>query len=102
MRTHEETTIRAIEGQPEQAFATVEGSRNYVAQLLQALEEAVTDVSEELARIPARGGRRREAFQVVAYKLEKLDSHLRASQRLLNDLVALRHIVDGEPFSLAA
>ena len=42
------------------------------------------------------GGRRREALQLVAYKLEQLRFHLTTSRRRLNDLRNLRHIVEGE------
>ena len=43
-----------------------------------------------------RRTRRREAFQLVAYKLEQLHLHLATSRRLLNDLRALRRMLHGE------
>jgi hypothetical protein len=83
-------------------FATIEGSDAYVELLLQAVEETATDVNEELRETRCSGGRRREAFRLVAYKLEQLRFHLERSRRRLGDLRALRSIVDGEDWEAAA
>lgn len=77
-------------------FGTIEGSDAYVALLLQAVEETAADVAEDLLRTGGTGGRRREALQLVAYKLEQLHSHLATSRRRLNDLRNLRGILDGD------
>jgi hypothetical protein len=82
---------------PARAFGSIEGSDEYVALLLQVVDETATDVGEDLRLTRGAGGRRREALQLVAYKLEQLRFHLAISQRRLSDLRTLRGIVEGEP-----
>ena len=82
---------------PGDPFGSIEASDEYVARLLHAVEETATDVAENLHRTRNAGGRRREALQLVAYKLEQLRFHLSTSRRRLNDLRTLRCIVDGQP-----
>ena len=82
---------------PGDSFGTIEGSDDYVARLLQAVEETATDVAENLRCTRGAGGRQREALQLAAYKLEQLRFHLTTSRRRLNDLRNLRRIVEGEP-----
>jgi hypothetical protein len=53
-------------------------------------------VGEDLRRTQGGGGRRREALQLVAFKLEQLRHHLAISRRRLGDLEALRLVLDGE------
>jgi hypothetical protein len=78
-------------------FDSIESSREYVGLLLQTIEEAATDVGEGLSLTTGDGAaRRREAFQIVAYKLERLRVHVATSCRLLNDLRNLRLMLDGE------
>jgi len=78
-------------------FHSIESSHEYVALLLQAIEETATDVGEDLRRTHSSGAaRRREAFQLIAYKLEQLRSHVATSRRLLNDLRTLRRMLHGE------
>jgi len=94
--TPREGTAPSRNEDPTRAFGTIEGSDAYVALLLQAVEETATDVAEDLLRTGGTRGRRREALQLVAYKLEQLRSHLATSRRRLNDLRNLRGILDGE------
>ena len=83
--------------QPGRPFDSIEGSHEYVALLLQAIEEANTDIREDLLDPQGKEGpRRQEAFQLVAYKLEQLRVHLETSRRLLNDLRTLRRMLHGE------
>jgi hypothetical protein len=77
------------------SFGTIEASDAYVALLLQRVEETATGVGEDLRLTHGAGGRRREALQLVAYKLEQLRFHLATSRRRLNDLRNLRLIVEG-------
>jgi hypothetical protein len=78
-------------------FGTIESSDEYVALLLQTVEETATDVGEDLRLTHGTGGRRREALQLVAFKLEQLRYHLATSRRRLNDLRTLRRMVEGGP-----
>jgi hypothetical protein len=78
-------------------FESIESSHEYVALLLQAIEETAADVRRGLRRPqPAAAVRRRQAFQLVAYKLEQLRRHVATSHSLLSDLRALRQMLHGE------
>jgi hypothetical protein len=84
-----------VKEDPDASFGTIESSDAYVALLLQRVEETATGVGEDLRLTHGAGGRRREALQLVAYKLEQLRFHLATSRRRLNDLRNLRLIVEG-------
>jgi hypothetical protein len=86
----------AAGGQTDGPFGSIEASHRYVAELLQVVEETAAGVGEDLRRTRGGGGRRREALQIVAYKLGQLSFHLAVSRRRLGELRALRLIVDGE------
>ncbi len=82
---------------PGRPFDSIESSHEYVGMLLQDIEETAADVGENLHRPHGpETARRREAFQLVAYKLEQLRLHLATSRRLLNDLRTLRRMLHGE------
>ena len=77
-------------------FPSIESAHEYVGLLLQAIEETAADVDEDLGHARRDGpARRREAFQLIAYKLAQLRFHLSASKRLLNDLRTLRRMLEG-------
>jgi hypothetical protein len=82
----------------ETPFDSIEGALEYVALLVESVQEAREDIALELDR--ARGerdaSRRVEALQLVVYKLDRLTGHARASHRLLNDLRTLRRLLLGE------
>jgi len=78
-------------------FESIESSHDYVALLLQVVDETAAAVGEDVLRLgDARSARRREAFQLVAYKLEQLRFHLESSRRRLNELRMLRGMLHGE------
>jgi hypothetical protein len=78
-------------------FESIESSHEYVALLLQAIEETAADVRKDLGR-PNRAAavRRRQGFQLVAYKLDQLRRHVATSHCLLNDLRTLRRMLQAE------
>lgn len=78
-------------------FDNVEGAHEYVGLLLEALRQAREEVAVDLERALAEGASRQvEALQLVAWKLERLDSHLLSSRHLLNDLRRLRRLLLGD------
>jgi len=82
---------------PGHPFGTIESAHEYVTLLLQAVGETAANLGEDLHRTPSAGAaRHREAFQLVAYKLEQLRFHVATSGRLLNDLRTLRRMLHGE------
>ena len=78
-------------------FDSVESAYEYIKLMADAILEARRDVegdvnSEENAKFP----RRIEALRLVLYKLDKLEEHLKASRRMLNDLRTLRRLLLDE------
>jgi hypothetical protein len=85
---------RETSGRP---FESVESAHEYVGLLLQVIEETADEVDHRLRRPDCTDALpRQEAFQLVAYKLERLRSHVATSRRLLSDLRALRRMLQGE------
>jgi hypothetical protein len=87
----------------ETPFDSLEGSHEYVALLTEVIEEARRDVEAEIALAEAEGAdRRKEALQLVAYNLAKLNLHMTTSRRILNDLRTLRRLLLDERRASAA
>ena len=83
--------------QAETPFDNIEGSHEYVALLAEALYEARRDVETEIALAEGDGAdRRKEALLLVSYNLAKLNLHITASRRILNDLRTLRRLLLAE------
>lgn len=81
----------------ETPFDNVEGAHEYVGLLLEALAQARAEVAQDLERAKAEGASRQvEALQLVAWKLERLDTLLLSSRHLLNDLRRLRRLLLGD------
>jgi len=81
----------------ETPFDNIEGSREYVALLAEAIEEARGEVESEIRMAVSDGAERRvEALQLVAYNLAKLSLHMTTSCRILNDLRTLRRLLLAE------
>lgn len=82
---------------PETPFDSIEGSHEYVALLAEAVAEARAEVDADVAAAEAEGAeRRKEALLLVAFNLAKLESHITASRRILNDLRTLRRLLLAE------
>jgi len=78
----------------ETPFDNIEGSLEYVNHLLEATREAQDQIDTEILRSAnPQLARRKQALQLVNYKLDKLSSHITASRRILNDLRTLRRLL---------
>ena len=78
-------------------FDTVENAHQYVRLLVEAIAEAKSEIAADLgAAAQSKSDRRVQALQVVQFKLDKLEQHLKASSRLLNDLRTLRRLLLDE------
>jgi hypothetical protein len=78
-------------------FDTVENAHQYLNLLAEAIAEAKVEIAADLdATAPAKPERRVQALQIVQFKLNKLEQHLQASSRLLNDLRTLRRLLLDE------
>jgi hypothetical protein len=80
--------------QPATPFDNIESSHEYVSLLAKAVEEALEEISADIA---LAGGpaddRRKEALQLVHFHLTKLSAHMTSSRRILNDLRSLRRLL---------
>jgi len=78
----------------ETPFDNIESAQEYLALLFQALQEASKNAEADiLGETNSHTARRRDALRLVLYKLEKLERHVKASRRLLNDLRTLRRLL---------
>jgi formiminotetrahydrofolate cyclodeaminase len=78
-------------------FDSVENAQQYVRLLVEAIAEAKSEIADDLgAAATARSERRVQALQIVQFKLDKLEQHLKTSSRLLNDLRTLRRLLLDE------
>ncbi|HSZ62474.1 MAG TPA: hypothetical protein VK828_11785 [Terriglobales bacterium] len=75
-------------------FDTVENAHHYVQLLVEAIAEAKSEIATDLdLATKAKLERRVQAMQIVQFKLDKLEQHLKTSSRLLNDLRSLRRLL---------
>ena len=78
----------------ETPFDNIENSHEYVSLLAEAVQVALAEVEADIALAGADGAdRRKEALQLVAFKLGKLEGNLTSSRRILNDLRSLRRLL---------
>ena len=83
---------------PETPFDSIEGSHEYVALLAETIEEVRVEIDNEIAFSASdEAARRKEALELVSYKLARLSAHITSSRRILNDLRMLRRVLLGEP-----
>jgi len=79
---------------PATPFDSIEGSYRYIAMLTEAIEEARVDIDSEISQAVVENAvRRKEALQLVAFNLHKLNAHITASSRILNDLRTLQRLL---------
>jgi hypothetical protein len=80
--------------QPETPFDNIESALEYIVLLADATLEAKDQVDVEIdqAKVPEQE-RRKQALQLVNYKLDQLSAHLTSSRRILNDLRTLRRLL---------
>jgi hypothetical protein len=75
-------------------FESIEGAQEYTRLLYAAVLEARRDVEADVvARKGLKPERRLQALQLVSYKLENLEKHLKTVLRTLNDLRTLRRLL---------
>ena len=81
----------------ETPFDSIEGSYEYVDMLAEAIAEAKRDVEEEVALAEKESAnRRKQGLLLVSFNLAKLEGHMTASRRILNDLRTLRRVLMSE------
>jgi hypothetical protein len=86
-----------VSNKSETPFDSIEGSYEYVDMLAEAIAEAKRDVEEEVALAEKESAnRRKQGLLLVSFNLAKLESHMTASRRILNDLRTLRRVLLSE------
>jgi len=82
---------------PETPFDNIESAQQYVAMLIEAIEESKRDVDMDIARAESnRLERQKQALKLVSNNLTKLSQHMTISLRILNDLRTLRRLLLAE------
>src|SRR5689334_8228525 len=83
--------------QPELPFDSIESAHNFVSLLSEVVIDAKRDLEEDIKReADAKAPRRLDALRVALYSLEKLETHVVRSGRILNDLRSLRRLLFEE------
>jgi len=86
-----------VNDKSETPFDSIEGSYQYVDMLAEAIGEAKRDVEEEVALAEKESAnRRKQGLLLVSYNLAKLEGHMTAGRRILNDLRTLRRVLLSE------
>lgn len=81
----------------ETPFDNIESAVEFVSLLLEATREAQEQIEIEIARsTDIQLARRKEALQLVSYKLLNLSSHMAISGKILKDLRTLRRLLLDE------
>ena len=80
-------------------FDSLASAHEYVGLLLEAINETAAEL-DDAGKTDDRGAlpspRRRDAYLLIAYKLEQLRVHVDASHRGLTDLRALHRILEQQ------
>ena len=81
--------------QSQTPFDSIESAQEYFLLLTDTVREARETVEADTAAAAADSqlARRLDALQLASYKLARLEQHVKASHRLLNDLRTLRRLL---------
>src|ERR1700722_289722 len=75
-------------------FDTIESAQEFLALLREAVDDAKTSADADIVEEgDTRSSRRLDAPRLRGDKLDKLEQHVKASGRLLNDLRTLRRLL---------
>lgn len=78
-------------------FETIESAQDYLNLLSEMVVESQQVVAEDiLTHSEIEASRQRDALNLIVYKLQKLNDHLRRSHRILNDLRTLRRLLQKD------
>jgi len=89
-----------MEQQPNTPFNSIESAQDYLQLLAEELTRVLKEIESEREVASASvSSRYLDAVRLVCYKLQRLQQHVRASRRILNDLRLLRRLFDGSSAS---
>lgn len=88
--------------QQETPFESIESAQEYLRLLGEEVARVLDGVEvDREAASATTAGRRLDALRLVCYKLQRLEQHIQASGRILNDLRLLRRLFAREVGSAA-
>jgi formiminotetrahydrofolate cyclodeaminase len=83
-----------MDDRPETPFDNIESAEQFVALLIEAIEESRRDVDADIALAESRrSGRSKKALKLVSVNLAKLRQYMTASRRILKHLRTLRRLL---------
>jgi hypothetical protein len=86
--------VLTLEYHPATPFDSVENTQEYFRLLSETILEIQREIKGDIAAADAsKLSRRLEALRLVLFKLQKLEEHVKSSNRLLNDLRMLRRLL---------
>jgi hypothetical protein len=86
--------VLTLEYHPATPFDSVENTQEYFTILSETLLEVQREIDAQITVADAaKLSRRVEALRLVLFKLQKLEEHVKSSNRLLNDLRMLRRLL---------
>lgn len=78
-------------------FDTIESAQEYVKLLAEAVSESKKELESDVAKeLKADVPRRLQVLRLALYDLEKLQSHMSTTNRLLDELRSLHPLVAGK------
>ncbi len=81
----------------ENPFDSIESAHDFVTLLAGTIGDAKRDLEADIDREGSQDtSRRLEALRLALYKLDKLETHMHRSRRVLNDLRTLRRLLFQE------
>lgn len=81
----------------ENPFDSIESAHDFVTLLVATIGDAKLDLAADIDRETAQSeSRRLEALRLALYNIEKLETHMHRSRRVLNDLRTLRRLLFQE------
>src|SRR5678809_1570932 len=86
-----------MNSQVQNPFETIESAQKFLRLLSTAISDAKQEVESDVQRTESsEHPRRKDAIQIAAYSLQKLEGHVKQSNRILNDLRTLLRLLFEE------
>jgi hypothetical protein len=77
-------------------FESIESAHDFVNLLSETVSQTRKDIDADLARQESTSTRSLDALRIASYNLEKLETYMKRSGRILNDLRTLRRLLFQE------
>ncbi len=88
--------------EPGSPFESIESAHDFVTLLSETVSQTKQDIDADIERHKNTPARRLDALRIASYNLEKLETYMKRSGRILNDLRSLRRLLFQERGGAAA